>query len=105
MSDGGRDWSTTVLQPRLLPGDYVFCHLPKGNIADTAALSPLATFMETEGLSLILPRESAENAGLAYQGLFRVICGTDTLGVGINVPIRTVLFTQLCKFDGHAVGG
>ena len=34
-------------------------------------------------------------------GLLKVICGTDTLGVGINVPIRTVLFTRLCKFDGQ----
>ena len=31
----------------------------------------------------------------------KLICGTDTLGVGVNVPIRTVLFSQLCKFDGH----
>ena len=38
---------------------------------------------------------------LAQQGLLKVICGTDTLGVGINVPIRTVLFTRLCKFDGQ----
>ena len=33
-----------------------------------------------------------------------MICGTDTLGVGVNVPIRTVLFTQLCKFDGEKTG-
>ena len=37
---------------------------------------------------------------LAQRGLLRVICGTDTLGVGINVPIRTVLLTGLTKFDG-----
>ncbi|NUR94593.1 MAG: DUF3516 domain-containing protein, partial [Kribbellaceae bacterium] len=37
---------------------------------------------------------------LAQAGLLKVICGTDTLGVGINVPIRTVLFTALSKFDG-----
>ena len=37
---------------------------------------------------------------LAQAGLLKVICGTDTLGVGINVPIRTVLFTALCKYDG-----
>ncbi len=37
---------------------------------------------------------------LAQQGLLRVICGTDTLGVGINVPIRTVLITALSKYDG-----
>ncbi|MDO4850991.1 MAG: DUF3516 domain-containing protein [Actinomycetota bacterium] len=38
---------------------------------------------------------------LAQDGLLPVICGTDTLGVGINVPIHTVLLTQLTKFDGH----
>ncbi|MGL4339939.1 MAG: DEAD/DEAH box helicase [Rhodoglobus sp.] len=37
---------------------------------------------------------------LAQHGLLRVICGTDTLGVGINVPIRTVLLTALTKYDG-----
>ena len=37
---------------------------------------------------------------LAQKGLLKVICGTDTLGVGVNVPIRTVLFTQLCKYSG-----
>ncbi|MCW2691616.1 MAG: box helicase [Mycobacterium sp.] len=40
---------------------------------------------------------------LAQSGLLKVICGTDTLGVGINVPIRTVLFTGLTKFDGQKV--
>jgi hypothetical protein len=38
---------------------------------------------------------------LAQKGLLKVICGTDTLGVGINVPIRTVLFTKLCKYNGE----
>src|SRR3954465_2470262 len=37
---------------------------------------------------------------LAQTGLLKVVCGTDTLGVGINVPIRTVVFTGLAKFDG-----
>ena len=38
---------------------------------------------------------------LAQEGLLKVISGTDTLGVGVNIPIRTVLFTQLCKYDGE----
>ena len=38
---------------------------------------------------------------LAQQGLLKVVSGTDTLGMGVNIPIRTVLFTQLCKFDGE----
>ncbi len=49
----------------------------------------------------LLPRYRLLVERLAQQGLLKVICGTDTLGVGINVPIRTVLFTQLCKFDGE----
>ncbi|MEP9364882.1 DUF3516 domain-containing protein [Nocardioides sp. CN2-186] len=49
----------------------------------------------------MLPRYRRVVEQLAQSGLLRVICGTDTLGVGINVPIRTVLFTGLAKFDGN----
>ncbi len=52
----------------------------------------------------LLPRYRRLVERLAQQGLLRVICGTDTLGVGVNIPIRTVLFTRLCKFDGEKVG-
>ncbi|MGO1880769.1 MAG: DUF3516 domain-containing protein, partial [Microbacterium gubbeenense] len=48
----------------------------------------------------MLPRYRRLVETLAQQGLLRVICGTDTLGVGINVPIRTVLITELSKYDG-----
>jgi len=48
----------------------------------------------------MLPRYRRLVEQLAQSGLLTVICGTDTLGVGINVPIRTVLFTGLAKFDG-----
>ncbi len=48
----------------------------------------------------MLPRYRRLVETLAQKGLLRVICGTDTLGVGINVPIRTVLITALSKFDG-----
>jgi superfamily II RNA helicase len=51
----------------------------------------------------LLPRYRLLVEKLAQQGLLELICGTDTLGVGINVPIRTVLFTRLCKFDGEKV--
>ncbi|HEX5918090.1 MAG TPA: DEAD/DEAH box helicase, partial [Nocardioides sp.] len=49
----------------------------------------------------MLPKYRRLVETLAQAGLLRVICGTDTLGVGINVPIRTVLFTGLAKFDGN----
>ncbi|WP_111467189.1 DEAD/DEAH box helicase [Microbacterium suaedae] len=49
----------------------------------------------------MLPRYRRLVETLAQRGLLRVICGTDTLGVGINVPIRTVLVTALSKYDGQ----
>jgi hypothetical protein len=48
----------------------------------------------------MLPKYRRVVEQLAQAGLLTVICGTDTLGVGINVPIRTVLFTGLAKYDG-----
>ncbi len=51
----------------------------------------------------LLPRYRLLVEKLAQQGLLKVICGTDTLGVGVNVPIRTVVFTALSKFDGEKV--
>ena len=64
----------------------------------------------------MLPKYRRLVERLAQAGLLKVICGTDTLGVGINVPIRTVLFTALAKYDGtstrllsarefHQIGG
>ncbi|WFR85373.1 DEAD/DEAH box helicase [Arthrobacter sp. Y-9] len=48
----------------------------------------------------MLPKYRRLVEQLAQAGLLKVICGTDTLGVGINVPIRTVVLTALSKFDG-----
>ena len=52
----------------------------------------------------LLPKYRVLVERLAQKGLLKVICGTDTLGVGINVPIRTVLFTKLCKYSGEKTG-
>ena len=51
----------------------------------------------------MLPKYRLLVEKLAQDGLLKIICGTDTLGVGVNVPIRSVLFTQLCKYDGTSV--
>ena len=48
----------------------------------------------------LLPKYRLLVEQLAQQGMLKVICGTDTLGVGVNIPIRTVLFTKLSKYDG-----
>ena len=52
----------------------------------------------------LLPKYRLLVEKLAQQGLLHVISGTDTLGMGVNIPIRTVLFTQLFKFDGEKLG-
>jgi len=49
----------------------------------------------------MLPKYRRLVERLAQSGLLKIVCGTDTLGVGINVPIRTVLLTGLAKFDGR----
>ncbi|HEX3020636.1 MAG TPA: DUF3516 domain-containing protein [Chitinispirillaceae bacterium] len=49
----------------------------------------------------LLPKYRILVEQLAQKGLLKIICGTDTLGVGINIPIRTVLLTKLCKYNGE----
>ena len=49
----------------------------------------------------MLPKYRRVVERLTQKGLLKVVCGTDTLGVGINVPIRTVLLTSVVKFDGE----
>jgi len=51
----------------------------------------------------LLPKYRLLTEQLSQQGLLKVIAGTDTLGVGVNIPIRTVLFTKLAKYDGKKV--
>jgi superfamily II RNA helicase len=77
-------------------------------IADFAFSSPYGADIRKwlrHGIGLhhagLLPKYRVLVEQLAQVGLLKVICGTDTLGAGINVPIRTVLFTRLCKFDGQ----
>ncbi len=52
----------------------------------------------------LLPRYRILVETLARAGLLKIVCGTDTLGVGINIPLRTVVFTRLYKFDGSKAG-
>jgi len=77
-------------------------------IADFRFSSPFGADIKRwlrQGIGLhhagLLPKYRILTEKMAQQGLLPVICGTDTLGVGVNVPIRTVLFTKLCKFNGE----
>jgi superfamily II RNA helicase len=75
-----------------------------GNFRFTAGFGRTLTRLVRHGIGVhhagMLPKYRRLVETLAQAGLLKVICGTDTLGVGINVPIRTVLFTGLSKYDG-----
>ncbi|MDR3001031.1 MAG: DUF3516 domain-containing protein [Fibromonadaceae bacterium] len=86
--------------------------LKKDKIAETLAdfrfSSPFGADIKRwlrQGIGLhhagLLPKYRILTEKMAQQGLLPIICGTDTLGVGVNVPIRTVLFTKLSKFNGE----
>ncbi|GAA2582733.1 DEAD/DEAH box helicase [Dactylosporangium fulvum] len=76
-----------------------------GNFRFTAGFGKTLSRLVRHGIGVhhagMLPKYRRLVETLAQAGLLKVICGTDTLGVGINVPIRTVLFTALSKFDGQ----
>jgi hypothetical protein len=75
-----------------------------GNFRFTAGFGRTLSRLVRHGIGVhhagLLPKYRRLVETLAQAGLLKVICGTDTLGVGINVPIRTVLFTGLSKYDG-----
>jgi hypothetical protein len=61
------------LSPHLMDDDFVFCTVRDATYGDFAELSPLASFQEDEGLSLLLTRESADRAGFRYESIFKCI--------------------------------
>lgn len=75
-----------------------------GDFRFTSAFGKILSKLLRRGIGVhhagMLPKYRRLVERLSQQGLLKVICGTDTLGVGINVPIRTVLFTELAKYDG-----
>ena len=61
------------MDPIFEPDEFVFVTVPDGAHGDHAVLGPIASFRESEGLTLVLPRHRADEAGLAYEGAFRMI--------------------------------
>lgn len=82
--------------------DQISAHI--GNFRFTAGFGKILSRLVRHGIGVhhagMLPKYRRLVERLAQAGLLKVVCGTDTLGVGINVPIRTVMFTGLSKYDG-----
>jgi len=86
----------SALAPELMPGEFVFCTVPLARQADFAMLVPLASFRESEGLTLVLDVDSADRAGLGYAFVFRCI----TLGVNSSldsVGLTAAVSTRLAQ--------
>ena len=62
-----------LLRPGLIPGDFVFCTVANMKYGDHAELQPIASVQEAEGLTLVLDKHTAEEAGLAYDAVFNCI--------------------------------
>jgi hypothetical protein len=81
------------MTPEIKSGEYVFCTVD-GHFSDYAHMNPLAFFMESEGLTLIVPVETAEKAQLEYQGKFKQITLTahsSLDAVGLTAVVATKL--------------
>jgi len=61
------------LSPRLLDGDFVFCTVQDAGYGDFAELFPLASFREDQGLTLVVSKKRADQAGLGYASIFKCI--------------------------------
>lgn len=86
-----------AMAPRLLPGEFVFCTLPGAGYGDGAHLAPLASFVEEEGLTLVVPGERAAQAGLPCDQPMRCVSlavHSDLEAVGLTAAISTALAQQ-----------
>lgn len=84
------------MEPQLLARECVFCTV-SGSLADYISLNPIATFCESEGLTLVLEKGIAKQAGLKFEGIFRQITLTvhsSLEAVGLTAAVSTKLATK-----------
>ncbi len=85
------------LSPRLDNREYVFCTFKDSAYGDYVELKPIASFLEAEGLTLIIARDSADNRGISYQGIFKRITlniYSSLDAVGLTAAVSTLLAEQ-----------
>lgn len=84
------------MHPILLGAEFVFCTVP-GSLRDYCELDPVATFVEPEGLTLVLKKSVAKNAGLSFEGTYRQITLTvhsSLEAVGLTAAVATKLASK-----------
>ncbi len=86
------------LAPQLRDEEYIFCTVGNGRYGDHPELEPIASFMEAEGLTLVIPKHRADENGILYEGVFRCI----TLAVHSSlaaVGLTAVIATKLTEYN------
>ncbi|KKD61584.1 transporter [Grimontia sp. AD028] len=81
------------MKPELMQDEFVFCTV-SGELADFVELAPLATFQETEGLTLLLEKSVADSANMVFEGVYRQITLTvhsSLDAVGLTAAVSTKL--------------
>lgn len=97
MMKGIKDLKTLLasMKPELSDNSYVFCTVD-GELNDYLSLKPLATFVESEGLTLVLEQSQADRSGIKYDGVYRCITLTvhsSLEAVGLTAAVSTQLAT------------
>jgi len=87
------------LSPELVDGEFVFCTIQGSSYGDYANASAIASFTETEGLTLVLPRDAAEKVGLGYETVFRCI----SLGVHSSLKATGLTAAVSGKLSEHGI--
>jgi len=87
------------MSPKLIHGEYVFCTIENGVYGDYAEAKPIASFTEEEGLTVVILKESAEELGLHYEGIFRCI----TLTVHSSLEAIGLTAAVSAKLSEHQI--
>ena len=87
------------MSPELIEGDYVFCTVKNSKYGDYAETRPIASFVEVEGLTRVLRKETANNFNLPYKGVFRCI----TLGVHSSLEAVGLTAAVAGKLASHGI--
>lgn len=90
------DQLLSAMKPRMTNDEFVFCTVV-GELSNYAHLRPVATFLELEGLTLVLLKHQAQNAGLKYESSFRQITLTvhsSLEAVGLTAAVSAKLASK-----------
>ena len=88
-----------LMSPVLIEGDYVFCTIKNSIYGDYSETRPIASFVEAEGLTLVLIKETAESFDLSYEGVFRCI----TLGIHSSLEAVGLTAAVAGKLAEHGI--